>query len=299
MITQTLFSVRSFAKPTLTRQHLLRQYSPCLRRTFSSSLRQCAVKKPKAPPKPSQYTPKRAIKAPAPTSYKPLALTLASRAEPTLLYQGASYTLYAIGSYMVGLLCLSWAVHATYMMYYHPPPSFNRLLKSLYFGICGLAVGMGILFIIRPYRVVRSIQALPMTSGKGVLSLHLQVESAPLFPGIRPRTVSVPADSVILSEHLHSDTYGGIPLRLLELRRQRLEKAKRLGEGSFLLLPFRQLGFHLWNGWQALKGSFLSEPFIYLRAKGYHGTWKVGKEAGWALDEGRAIDRIVKTRMTA
>ncbi|KAL8923711.1 MAG: hypothetical protein Q9208_004463 [Pyrenodesmia sp. 3 TL-2023] len=263
------------------------------------TLRQCALKKPKPTPKPFQYTPEKANKTPAPTTYKPFALTLASRAEPTLLYQGASNTSYAAGSYVFGFFCLSWAVHATYVMYYHPPPSFNRLLKSLYFGMCGLAVGIGILFIMKPYRVVQSIQALPMTSGKGVQSLHLQLESAPLFPGIRPRTVSVPADSVILSGHMNPDTSGGIPLRLLELRRQRLEKAKRLREGSFLLLPFRQLGFHLWNGWQALKGSVLGEPFIYLRAKGYHGTWKVGQEAGWALDEGRAIDRIVKTRMTA
>ncbi|KAL8905885.1 MAG: hypothetical protein Q9207_002362 [Kuettlingeria erythrocarpa] len=267
-----------------------------------STLRQCAGKKPKPPGKPTQYTPRKAIKTPAPTTYQPFALTLASRAEPALLYQGPSNTLYATGCYLVGLLCFSWAVHAGQTMYYHPPSIFNRFLKSLYFGMCGLAVGMAVLFAIRPYRVVRSIQAVPTTAGNGARTLHLQIESAPLFPGIRPRTVSVPAGSVKLSEPLNSDTSGGVPLRMLELRRKRAEKVKKLGEGSIFLLPFRQLGFHLWNGWQAIKGTFLTEPFIYLTAKGYYGTWKVGKNgtgAGWALDEGRAIDRILKTKLTA
>ena len=64
-------------------------------------------------------------------------------------------------------------------------------------------------------------------------------------------------------------------------------------------LPFRQLNFHLWKGFQALKGVFARNPFIYLRAKGYNASWKLGREAGWALDEGRAIDRVVKSRVTA
>lgn len=301
-MSRTLFSFRLPPKPISIQYVLLSQtraLSPCLRRNLSTTIRKCAAKQKLKPPlKPSEYAPApKPHKPPSHTPYKPFAFTLASRSEPTLLYQSASNTVYALGCYTVGLLCFAWSLHASYQIYYHPPSWFNRLLKSLYYGICGVAVSMATLFIMRPYRVIQSIQALPTASHKGARRLHLQIESARLFPGIRPRTVSVPVDTIRLSDQLYSDRSGGVPLRLLELRRKRAERVKKLGEGNFLTLPFRQLSFHLWNGWQALKGVFLNNPFIYLRANGYYGTWKLGKEAGWALDEGRAIDRIVKTRV--
>lgn len=111
--------------------------------------------------------------------------------------------------------------------------------------------------------------------------------------------MSAPATDVSISEQLYAEKHAGVPLHLLELRSKEAEKARRLREGSILTLPFRQLLFHLWKGFQGLKGAFTNNPFIYLRAKGYQGSWKLGKGEGWALDEGRALDRILRARMTA
>ncbi|KAL8960713.1 MAG: hypothetical protein Q9193_002629 [Seirophora villosa] len=224
--------------------------------------------------------------------------TLASRSEPTLLYQGNSTTIYRLGCYTVGLLCFGWSLHAVYQMFFYPPSFMNRFLKSMYYGLCGLAVGMAALFLMRPYRVIQSIQALPIASHKGTLTLHLKLESAPLLPGIRPRTVSVPAKFVTLSDRLYAKKSGGVPLHLLELRSKRAEKAMKLKHGNIMSLPIRQLGFHLWNGFQVLKEVFSNNQFIYLRAKGHYATWKLDNGAGWALDEGRAFDRVVKDSMT-
>ncbi|KAL8842671.1 MAG: hypothetical protein Q9170_000446 [Blastenia crenularia] len=164
----------------------------------------------------------------------------------------------------------------------------------MFYGACLLVSGMGLLFIIRPYRIIKTIQALPVVI-RGVRTLHLRIESASLFPGIRPRTVSVPASDISLSQKIHAEKYSGGSLSVLDRRRKQAERAQKLKEGNFMTLPFRQLGYHLRNGFSALKAVFTNNPFIYMSAKGYHKTWKLEVESGWALDEGRALDRLVKT----
>lgn len=121
--------------------------SPCLRSTLSTTGR-CSAKKtraayrsPKPPPRPG--------KAPPLSTYKPFAQIIVERSEPTLLYQGGSNKIYITGCYSVGVLILGWAVHAAGQMYYHPPPFFNRFLKSMFYGFCVIAVYMGTLFMIR------------------------------------------------------------------------------------------------------------------------------------------------------
>lgn len=120
--------------------------SPCLRSTFSTT-RQCASKKTRSvsPPK----IPSKPRKAPPSSTYKPFTQTIAERSEPTLLYQGGSNTIYIAGCYSLGLLILAWTVHAAGQVYYHPPPFFNRFLKSMFYGACVLTVSMGTFFIIR------------------------------------------------------------------------------------------------------------------------------------------------------
>lgn len=297
MTSRSLFASLFSSKPASFQRLLLRQCSPCLQRTLSSTPWRCAAKKAKSPPTSLQYTHKPA-RTPLSGTYKSFAQTLASRSEPTLLYQGNSTTIYRLGCYTVGLLCFGWSLHAAYQMFFHPPSFMNRFLKSMYYGLCGLAAGMAALFLMRPYRVIQSIQALPIASHKGTLTLHLKLESAPLLPGIRPRTVSVPAKFVTLSDRLYAEKSGGVPLHLLELRSRRAEKIMKLKHGNIMSLPIRQLGFHLWNGFQVLKEVFSNNPFIYLRAKGHYATWKLDKGAGWALDEGRAFDRVVKDSVT-
>ncbi|KAI4156193.1 MAG: hypothetical protein LQ341_000039 [Variospora aurantia] len=297
MTLRPLLASRFSSQPALMQRLLLRPRPPCPQCSLSSASRRWAAKQAKPPSRSSQYTPK-PTRIPSSVTYKSFAQTLASRSEPTLLYQGTSTTIYRLGCYTVGLLCFSWSLHATFQMYSYPPSFMNRFMKSLYYGLCGLAVGMAALFLMRPYRIIQSVQALPVTSHKGTLTLHLKLESAPLFPGIKPRTVSVPAGSVTLSDRLYANKSGGVPLHVQELRSKRAEKIMKLKSGNLMSLPIRQLGFHLWNGFQMLKEVFRSSPFIYLRAKGYQGTWKLDKGSGWALDEGRAFDRVVKDNAT-
>ncbi|KAL8705762.1 MAG: hypothetical protein Q9201_001108 [Fulgogasparrea decipioides] len=276
----------------------LQASSPCLRHSFSTTLRHNVAKKARTPPKTYQ-PPVKLTKAPATNTYKPFAQTLAERSNPTVLYQSSSHTTYKVGCYSIGILMFGWVLHAVNQISNYPPKNFPVYLKSLFYGICFIAGGMGLLFFLRPFRIIQSIVAIPTILPNGARTLRLQIESTRMFPGIRPKTVTAPATSIHLSSPLFQQRSGGVPLRALEERRLAQERASRLNQGNLFLLPFRQLRFLFWKGWRVVKGVFTNSPFIYLRVQGYNGTWKLGQGSGWALEEGRAIDRVVKYSVTA
>ncbi|KAL8733836.1 MAG: hypothetical protein Q9166_001824 [cf. Caloplaca sp. 2 TL-2023] len=148
-----------------------------------------------------------------------------------------------------------------------------------------------------PFRIIQTIQAVP-TMLKDTQTLQLQIESTRMFPGMKPKTVSAPVNDIKLSRSLFQERSNGDSFSVLEARRIEAEKIRKLTQGNFLLLPIRQLGFHLSKGFRGVKELFTKNPFIYLRVKGFNSSWKLDHDAGWALEEGRAIDRIVKSRMS-
>lgn len=119
-----------------------------------------------------------------------------------------------------------------------------------------------------------------------------------MFPGIKPKTVSIPVNDIKLSRPLFQERSSVNSAGTLDARRLEAERYHKLRQGNYLLLPFRQLGFHLSKGVRVVKDAFTKNPFIYLRAKGFNASWKLDKETGWALEDGRAIDRIIKSRVT-
>lgn len=119
-----------------------------------------------------------------------------------------------------------------------------------------------------------------------------------MFPGIKPKTVSVPVNDITISRPLSQERSDVGSSGTSEARRLEAERTHKLRQGNYFLLPFRQFGFHLSNGIRGLKDAFTKNPFIYLRVKGFNSSWKLDMESGWALEDGRAIDRIIKSRVT-
>lgn len=117
-----------------------------------------------------------------------------------------------------------------------------------------------------------------------------------MLPFLKPASVSVPASSVHLSRQLAHERLNGIPVKTLQARRLQEERAKKIPKGNLFTLPFRQLSFLFWKGRQSLSALYRESPFIHLRVQGYNWAWKLGMDSGWGLEEGRALDRIVKHR---
>ncbi|KAL8694982.1 MAG: hypothetical protein Q9218_000454 [Villophora microphyllina] len=206
--------------------------------------------------------------------------------------------MYMVGCYSLGIVLFGWIVHAINQIYNYPPINFSRFFKGMYYGVCVIAIGMAGVFIMRPFRIIQTIQAIPHFRN-GKRTLHLQIESTRMLPFLKPASVSVPASSVHLSRQLAQERLNGIPLKVLERRRLQEERARKIAKGNLFTLPFRQLSFLFGKGWRSVLAVFTDNPFIYLRVEGYNWTWKLGMDSGWALEEGRALDRIVKYRATA
>ena len=112
-----------------------------------------------------------------------------------------------------------------------------------------------------------------------------------MFPGIKPRTISVPARDVTLEAPLSLGETDG---EVLETRRVAEEKLRKLQNGTIFLFPFRQLRYLVWRGFHRIKTEVAASAWIHMQITGYNRTWKLSKESGWSLDDGRAIDRVVK-----
>ncbi|KAL8701874.1 MAG: hypothetical protein Q9224_000287 [Gallowayella concinna] len=201
-----------------------------------------------------------------------------------------------VGCYSLGLLILAYVAFAVRDISIWTPTMGGIYLKVAYSGMVAAAGGTAIIFFMRPFRIIHTIQAVPALPKDSQRTLHLQIESIRMFPGVKPKTVSIPVNDIRLSGPPFQERSSADASRVAEARRREAEAVRRLSQGNYLLLPFRQLGMHLSKGFRDLKHEFTRNPFIYLRAKGFNGSWKLDNEPGWALEDGRALARIMMSK---
>lgn len=149
-----MLSTRLHLKAVSAQRLLWRQLGhngPCLRRTFSTSIRQSAAKKSKPIAKPARpyQIPSKPVGGPATSSYKSFNQTLADRSDPVLLYQAASHTTYMVGCYSIGLLIFGWIAHTTSLIHTWSPVKYGMYLKVGYYSMIAMAGAMATVFIIR------------------------------------------------------------------------------------------------------------------------------------------------------
>lgn len=77
-----------------------------------------------------------------------------------------------------------------------------------------------------------------------------------------------------------------------EIRRD-YEEMRALNKESILSSPFRLGSYLLWKVFRSFRSVFSSDRFVFLRIKG-KGVWKLNTQAAWALEEGKAIDKLIK-----
>lgn len=46
-----------------------------------------------------------------------------------------------------------------------------------------------------------------------------------------------------------------------------------------------------------IRRAFTSEGFHYLHVRGNNRVWKMDKDPAWALDDGKALDKLVKIKL--
>ncbi|KAF6240427.1 hypothetical protein HO173_001095 [Letharia columbiana] len=304
MSLQASFKTGSFAQSFTwglgRRNQLLASCRRCRISNSAQSLAQRRAGIPQSPkratPKPSQ-TPISGSRKPA--AYEPLNKKLALRTSPTLLYQASSYGHYLFGCYAIGggLLAAAWFNFRT-QFYVQPGgvPQWVPVFTSV--GSFMIACG-GFWMLFKPQNMVRTISTLPSSSksGPGSRSLLLQIERTPILPFRRRKLVTVPPGDVTISSHMfNDDAEQKLEATIAEIT-LREERLRAFAKTNLLTLPFRQAGYWMWRGFMGTRRAFTSEGFHYLHVRGNNRVWKLGKDPAWALDDGKALDKLVKIKL--
>lgn len=148
----------------------------------------------------------------------------------------------------------------------------------------------------KPFRVVRSITALPSPAKSGTRELMLRVDAQPTLPGRPPASIVVPSGDVKISSPLFERIEKLSVAESIEARR-RLDKLHESKKTRIMTFPFREAGYFTWRLFRALRTMLSAEQSVYLRVKGRNGVWKLNQNAAWALDGGKAIDRLIKNTL--
>ena len=126
--------------------------------------------------------------------------------------------------------------------------------------------------------------------------LLLRIDSAEMLPRLRPKPVVAPYQDVILSEFIYTAPAKSSPAELAAARREE-DRWRELAKTNIMTLPFRQASYWMWRGFMLVKNIIWKDSFVYVQVIGKNGTFKFDRNAAWALDNGRALDRLVKHRL--
>ena len=112
-----------------------------------------------------------------------------------------------------------------------------------------------------------------------------------MIPLKQPTSITVPASDVTILTPLYERDHklGAIVVKETQLR---FEKMRELNRTRIMTSPFRTMSFLIWKLFRGFRSVFSSEKFVFMRIKG-KGVWKLNTNAAWALQDGKALDRLI------
>ena len=265
-------------------------------RSFTTTFR-LATKKPLSKPS----IPKQPLKLTGtiPPPYQSYTAKLASRSAPTPLYVAPSHTLYIWSAYAGAAFCLSYAGISYFANVVSPPEGLSTWVPIAFAGICFMMGALGGWLIFAPASLIRSITAHPVKSAlaNGAPSLRVDIELRKMLPlpFLAPRVVSATPAELLLNHSIYVPAVRPVTAaeRLAVARRQ-AEEQEAERQKSILLAPFRHASQAFYGLFIAIRRTWSREGFLKLKVKGR--PYKLDITGGWALDEGRALDRICKVQ---
>ncbi len=116
-------------------------------------------------------------------------------------------------------------------------------------------------------------------------------------PFREPIVVKISPRDVTLSSQLCDNNAEQKIDGLIKEITDREEQLKASIKTNLLTLPFRQANYWIWRGFIGVRRAFTNEGFHYLHVKGHNRVWKLDSDPAWALDDGKALDRLVKIKI--
>lgn len=257
--------------------------------------------------KPS-FTPTKSPTTAPQAVYQTFASRLAQKKDPTLLYLAPSHTAFVVASYIGASFCFSYAVISFWSNYLNAPPDIQAWVPIALGGVSFFMAVGGSLLLLGPAWIVKSITAMPPAAlkaarvavpnlAKGATpELTIEIEFKKMFPipFVPARKMYVKPEDIRVEHKLAT---SDAQLTGVEKRAQRLqeEEAKRMEleykRTNILSRGIRHMNKASFNLFLAARRTWTREGFTKFYIKNYR--YKLDVSGGWALDGGRALDRLV------
>ncbi|KAH8880707.1 hypothetical protein GQ53DRAFT_736406 [Thozetella sp. PMI_491] len=238
---------------------------------------------------------------------------LADKGGKTLLYEAPSHFWFNFSSFTTATFCVTYAVYHYWASILHPPEDIAWWVPHGFAVICVFMAAMGMYFVAAASRIVRTIEAVPThmlktTStpkpGAPRVPVHLEVSVRRVIPFMSPkRIVALPQEvrMPFRMQSLFQGLYHGdsplsrkeqVKMARAELERQ--EAARKHTMDNIMTAPFRDASRGVRGAWQGIQRSLTGEGFAKIKVK--NEQYKLDIYGCWALDNGRALDRLVAVR---
>ncbi|KAK4225558.1 hypothetical protein QBC38DRAFT_256754 [Podospora fimiseda] len=232
----------------------------------------------------------------------------------TIIYEAPSHFWFRASCYTTGLFCVSYSVYNYWSVYLHPPPDIAWWVPTAFGVICSFMIAMGGYFVMSTNKIVRSIEIIPTntayiarhlakTKASGQSPLYVEIQSQRVGPFLPVKKTIVPLEQVQLPCRMQvffDPKYGykqKTPAQLVREQRAELERKKAEREytmNHLLTAPFRDMGKAIKYAFSGIKRSFDREGFANINVGTQ--TFKLDVLSGWALENGRAMDRLLPIR---
>ncbi|KAH6850307.1 hypothetical protein B0I37DRAFT_371322 [Chaetomium sp. MPI-CAGE-AT-0009] len=236
----------------------------------------------------------------------------------TLLYESPSHFWFRAGCFSSATFCTSYAIYQYWSVILYPPEGLMWWIPHAFGVILVFMAGMGAYFVTGAGRIVRSIEAVPASSvaaaakqlaaGSSSSPLYIQVTTRRMAPFMPPKKHLLQPEEVVLPFRMYS-VFGGEmgpgalgqkPMTMAErVRAERAAREARIAERKYtmdhiLTAPFRDAGKAFSGAWDGIVRSFNRGGFAKIQLGKQE--YKLDVTGGWALDGGRAMDRLLPVR---
>lgn len=243
----------------------------------------------------------------------------------TLLYEAPSHLWYRIGSFSSGAFCISYTIYQYWSIYLSPVEGLSWWIPHAFGVICVFMAGMGSYFVLGAGRIVRSIEAVPVSSiaknlaakppspspaAQAQAPIMIEVATSRMVPFLPAKRTLWPPDQVQLPFRMYGvfgmlghDKAAQRPLSMIErVRAERAAREARIAARKhtmdhLLTAPFRDARKAFGGAWDGIVRSFSREGFAKIKLGNQ--VHKLDVTGGWALDSGRAMDRLLPVRPNA
>ncbi|KAJ2899011.1 hypothetical protein MKZ38_003525 [Zalerion maritima] len=228
---------------------------------------------------------------------------LVAKGNETPLYEAPNHVWFTIGSLFGGAFCIGYAFYNTYFHVMHPPPDIPTWLPYAYGVICATMAGMGMYFFLGPAKIISHIKTIPTTEAllkkaktKAARESKLLVEVGVRRPilGFEPRKIYVAPSDIYLKKRLTLPIMTISKGELIEIERklkEKTEKEIKYDKENLMTAPFRQTGRAFRELFRGTKRMMTREGFADVWVNGK--LYKLDYLGGWALEDGKAVDRLL------